>query len=271
MINLDAMLSVSCMLLGLWGMLNASQWLASAAHWRTGAALGWDLQGLRSGRLYGGRWLGQAFGPRFFPTIAVLHFAAALLLCLLPIGWGAFAALLILAATHVLLILRSYADGGDKMAMVVTYGLLLQMLGAITAQSLLSLAGVLWIGGQLTLCYATSGLGKLILAGWRNGAVPRDVLSSFMYGNYLTHILVKHRIMALTLAWAIISLESLFPLAFFAPLPVLVAALCGMGLLHLSIAFAMGLNTYVLAFVAAYPSVLLLAQVLQSFKWSYLL
>ena len=271
MINPNMVLSVSCILLGLWGMLNASQWLASSAHWRAEAALGWDLQGLRSSRLYGGRWLGRVFAPRFFPAIAALHFAASLLLCLLPIGWGAFAALFILAATHVLLILRSYADGSDKMAMVVTYGLLLQMLGAITAQPLLSLAGVLWVGGQLTLCYATSGLGKLILAGWRNGAVPRDVLSSFMYGNYLTYILVKHRIIALTLAWAIILLESLFPLAFFAPLPVLVAALCGMGLLHFSIAFAMGLNTYVLAFVAAYPSVLLLAQYLQRVNWSNLL
>jgi hypothetical protein len=271
MINPNTMLSASCILLGLWGMLNASQWLASSAHWRAEAALGWDLQGLRFSRLYRGRWLGAAFGSRIFPAIVVLHFAASLLLCILPIGWGAFSALLILAATNLLLILRSYADGGDKMAMVVTYGLLLQMIGEIAAQPLLSLSGVLWIGGQLALCYATSGLGKLILAGWRNGAVPRDVLSSFMYGNYLTHILVKHRIIALTLAWAIILLESLFPLALFAPLPVLVAALCGMGLLHLSIAFAMGLNTYVFAFIAAYPSVLLLAQHIQSVSWPNLL
>lgn len=271
MINSDIMVSVSCILLGLWGMLNASQWLASSAHWRAEAALGWDLQGLRSSRLTSGRGLALAFAPLVFPVIPSLHFAASLLLCLLPLGWGAFAALLILAATHVLMILRSYADGGDKMAMVVTYGLMLQVLGSVTGQSLLSLAGVLWIGGQLTLCYATSGLGKLMLAGWRNGAVPRDVLSSFMYGNYLTYILVKHRIIALTLAWAIILLESLFPFALFAPVPVLVAALCGMGLLHLSIAFAMGLNTYMFAFVAAYPSVLLLAQYLQRVNWSNLL
>ena len=271
MMNSDTMLSVSCILLGLWGMLNASQWFASSAHWRAEAALGWDLQGLRSSRLYGGRWLALAFAPLVFPIIRSLHFAASLLLCLLPIGWGAFAALFILAVTHVLLILRSYADGGDKMALVVAYGLLLQMLGAVAAQPLLSLAGVLWVGGQLTLSYATSGFGKLILAGWRNGSVPRDVLSSFLYGNFLTHILVKHRIIALTLAWGTILIESLFPLALLAPMPVLIAAFGGMALLHLSIAFAMGLNTYTFAFVAAYPSVFLLAQVLQSFKWSNLL
>ena len=270
MIDTDIILSVSCILLGLWGMLNAAQWIASAAYWQEGTALGWDLQGLRTGRLYGGRWLLLVFARPIFPLIRSLQFAASLLLCLLPIGWGAFGALLVITVTNALLILRSFADGSDKMAMVVCYGLMLQMLGAVTAQPLLSLAGVLWVGGQLTICYATSGFGKLILAGWRNGAVPRDVLSSYMYGNHVTHMLVKHRIIVVPLAWGIILIESLFPLALFAPLPVLIAALGGMALLHLSIAFAMGLNTYVFAFITAYPSVLLLAQYVQSVNWSNL-
>ena len=215
MIDSDFMLSLSCRLLGLWGMLNAAQWLTSAVYWRTEAALGWDLKGLRTSRLYGGRWLSRAFAPLAFPIIAPLQFAASLLLCILPIGWGAFGALLIIAVTNAMLILRSSADGADKMAMVVTYGLLLQMLGAITAQPHLFLAGLLWVGGQLTLCYATSGLSKLILAGWRNGAVPRQALSSYSYGNRITHILMRYPVAALTLAWGIILIESLFPLALF--------------------------------------------------------
>lgn len=267
MINSANMLSLSCCLLGLWGMLNAAQWLVSASHWRTGSALGWDLQGLRTSRLYGGRWLSQAFAPITFTFIGLLQFAASMLLCLLPVGWPVFGALLIVMAMNTLLVLRSRADGADKMATVVAYGLLLQLLGAITAQPLLTLAGVLWIGGQVTICYATCGFGKLILAGWRNGAVPRDVLSSYIYGNLIVHMLVKRGIVALTLAWGVILIEALFPLALFAPLPVLAAALGAMALLHLSIAFAMGLNTYLIAFVSAYPSVLLLAQYLQGFNW----
>ena len=271
MIDPDKMLSLSCILLGLWGMLNAAQWVASAARWRRGSALGWDLQGLRTSRLYGGRWLSRAFAPLASPMIWSLHFAASLMICILPIGWARFGALLIIAVTNALLILRSSADGGDKMAMVVTYGLLFQMLGSITAQPLLSLAGLLWVGGQLTICYATSGLSKLILADWRNGAVPRQALSSFSYGNRITHNLMQYPAVTLTLAWGIILIESLFPLALLAPMPVLIAALCGMALLHLSISFAMGLNTYVFAFIAAYPSVLLLAQYVQSINWSNLL
>lgn len=270
MINVFAMLSLSCFLLGLWGMLNAAQWIASAAHWRAGSALGWDLQRLRTSRLYSGKWLAWAFAPQRFPFIPSLQFVASSLLCLLPIGWFAFGALLIIAGTNTLLILRSIADGADKMAMVITYGLLLQMLGAITAQPLLMLAGVLWIGGQLTLCYATSGVGKLILANWRNGAVPRGALSSYIYGNRMTHMVMRYPVVALTIAWGVILIETLFPIALVAPLPVLAAALAGMAVLHMSIAFAMGLNTYVFAFVAAYPSVLMLAQYLKSFNWQNL-
>lgn len=271
MIEPDKMLSLSCVLLGLWGMINAAQWIASTASWRSGTALGWDLQGLRTGRLYGGRWLSRALAPRAFPFIAPLHFVASLFLCLLPMGWDAFAALSVIAATNALLILRSSADGGDKMAMVVTYGLLLQMLGTISAQPLLFLAGLLWVGGQLTISYATSGLSKLFLADWRNAAVPRQALSSFSYGNRTTQALMRYPVAALMLAWGIILIESLFPLALFAPLPVLIAALGGMALLHLSIAFAMGLNTYVFAFIAAYPSVVLLAAYVQSVNWSNVL
>lgn len=271
MIEPDNMLSLSCRLLGLWGMLNAAQWLASTARWRAQTALGWDLQGQRNSRLYGGRWLSLVFSPVAFPLIRSLQFTASLLLWLLPIGWAAFGALLIIAVTNALLILRSSADGGDKMAMVVTYGLLMQMLGAITAQPLLSLAGLLWVGCQLTISYATSGFSKLILADWRNGAVPRQALSSFSYGNRITHILMRYPAVVLTLAWGVILLESVFPLALFAPLPVLITALGGMALLHLSIAFAMGLNTYVFAFIAAYPSVLLLAQYVRNVNWLDLL
>lgn len=271
MIDPGKMLSLSCVLLGLWGMLNAAQWIASASYWRARTALGWDLQGLRSSRLYGGRWLSKAFAPVAFPLIAPLQFVASLLICLLPIGWGAFGALLIIAVTNALLILHSTSDGGDKMAMAVIYGLLLQMFGAITAQPLLALAGLLWVGGQLTISYATSGLSKLVLVGWRNGAVPRQALSSFSYGNHITQNLMRYPVVALILAWGIILIESLFPLALFAPLPFLIAALGGMALLHLSIAFVMGLNTYVFAFIAAYPSALLLSQYARSVNWSNLL
>lgn len=271
MIDSDVMLSVSCILLGLWGMLNAAQWIASAAHWRAKAALGWDIQGLRSSRLFGGGVLRQVFTPRLLPVIGVLQFVASLLLCVLPIGLAALGALLFIAATNALLILRSSADGADKMAMAVTYGLLLQMLGAITAQPVLSFAGVFWVGCQLTICYATSGFSKAMLSSWRNGAVPRQALSSYSYGNPITHMLMRYPFVTLSLAWCVILLEAFFPLALFAPLPVLITALGGMALLHLSISFAMGLNTYVFAFIAAYPSVMLLAQVLRSLNWSNLL
>lgn len=260
LIEPDAMVSAGGRLLGLWGMVTALQWLATTEQWRTGSALGWDLQGLRVSRLYGSLWLARIFAALGVRGVALSQLAASLSLCLTPSGWPALGALLVLAAATALLILRSSADGADKMAMVVMYGLLLQQLGAVLEQPMLALAGLWWAGGQLVLAYATSGIAKLTLADWRNGAAPRKALSTYLHGHRMAHRLLRQRSVALTVAWAVILIETLLPLALFAPLPVLAVMLAGMLLLHLMIAAAMGLNTYPLAFAAAYPSVLMLAQ-----------
>lgn len=260
LIDPNTMLVAGCRLLGLWGILNSLQWLASADQWRTGTALGWQLQGLRQGRLYGGRWLAGIFGSRATELLGFLQLAASVALCIAPISWFGIAALVGLILASALLVLRSRADGADKMALVVAYGLSLQVLGALTDQPMLGLAGCLWIGGQLALSYATSGTGKLALAGWRNGDVPRKTLSSYHFGHRFCHLVLRNRGVAVALAWSVILIEALFPLALLAPLPVLTGALAAMLLLHLATAVFMGLNTYPIAFAAAFPSALMLAR-----------
>ncbi len=151
------------------------------------------------------------------------------------------------------------------MALVVAYGLLLQIAGASAELPLLSVAGILWVGGHLTLAYVTSGIGKIILSGWRNGDVPRKTLSSYLHGHRMAHGLITHPGLAVTLAWSVMLIETLFPLALISPLPVLAGVLCVMALFHMATAMFMGLNTYPIAFVAAYPSLLLLAQWLNAF------
>ena len=82
LIDPDQMLSISCWLLGAWGMLNAMQWLTRAGQWDTSGALGWDLQRLRQSRLYGADWLARIYQPQPVRILIIAHFAAALLLCL---------------------------------------------------------------------------------------------------------------------------------------------------------------------------------------------
>ncbi len=259
------MLSISCRVLGLWGLLFGLQWIADSAPWQPGRALGWELQRLRQSRLFLSRGLSFAFRPGAMRTLIVAQIVTSAILCFAPASPVTLPALAILAATVGLLILRAAADGADKMAMVVTCGLFLQFMGLFFRLPLLAFAGCLWVGGQLILCYATSGLAKLVLSDWRNGRVPQITLSSYVYGHRLTDRMMRRSGVAFVIAWAVILLESLFPLAMFAPLPVLAGVLILCFLLHVMIAFVMGLNSYPLAYISGYPSLLLLAKELHQF------
>jgi hypothetical protein len=261
----DMMLRASCMLLGIWGVLSALQSFADARAWQTGRALGWDLQRLRSSRFYAAPIMARLYAPGMMQLLAFLKLAMAAVLIFTPNSMAIPFVLAALWAVSALLALRGGGDGADKMALVVAAGAFLQSLGAEMDLPLLSTAGWLWAGGQLTIAYATSGISKLVLAPWRNGCAPREALSSFLYGHRFAHAALRNRAMASTLAWTIILTETLFPLALFAPLPILAGALAFFLLLHFAIAVIIGLNTYPWAFLAAYPSVLLLARSIHNF------
>jgi hypothetical protein len=252
MIEADVMLRLTSALLGLWGLLNALQWLADLKSWRAGGAGGWDLAEQRVSRIYQSALLRACFTDSGLYALVVGQLLVSLTLLVLP-------HLLLLALfwlVTALLALRSGADGADKMALVVSVGAMLQLSGNQT----LAFAGTLWIAGQLTIAYATSGWSKLFLARWRNGEAPRQALSSYMWGHRWSAALLQRRGLALALGWAVIVAEILFPLALFAPMPVLIAVLAGFWAFHWAIAWLMGINTYPWAFAAAYPSVLLLGQ-----------
>ena len=64
--------------------------------------------------------------------------------------------------------------------------------------------------------------------------------------------------------WVVILAELAFPLALLAPAKVLFGVLALFALFHVGIAVAMGLDTYVWAFLAAYPSVLVIGAALRA-------
>jgi hypothetical protein len=260
MIGPELVVRASCALLALWGLLNGLQWLTDLRNWRDGGALGWELQRLRRPRILRSRLLGWAYGATGLHIMAFCLLAVSAGLLILPLSGATTPLLLAFLLLVFGLAQRAGADGADKMALVVAAGTLLQCIGLAAGSDRLFLAGTLWSGGQLTLAYFTAGAAKLTLAGWRSGQVPRRVLSSYTYGQGWTAVLTAKPAIALGLAWLIMGVEVLFPLALFAPLPWLCVVLAGFFLFHLAIALAMGLNTYPWAFIAAYPSVLLLAQ-----------
>jgi hypothetical protein len=249
----------SLFLLGLYGLLNGAQWLADHRRWRDAGALGWDLQGLRRGRLWRLRVTELLYRSSGLRWLALLLLLASAMLIAGPATLSPVPPLLLFLASTILLALRAEPDGADKIAQVSAAGLLLQAAGVATANEMLILAGLIWVGGQLTLAYFAAGASKLILAPWRNGEALQAVLRSAMWGNGWSARLIERHDVARWLSWGIILLEIAFPFALLLPLPFLGAILAIFFLFHMAIALVMGLNSYPWAFLATYPSVILLS------------
>jgi hypothetical protein len=258
------LLRVTCVLLGFWGLVNAAQWFVDLHRWSDGRALGWDLQRLRWSRLYSAKILRSLYNPTGLSILAGIQITVSVALMVTPFSVATIALLGCFAGATILLAVRSGSDGADKMAVVVATGALLQSLGASLVEPQLVLAGVLWTGGQLTLAYFTSGASKLLLTPWRQGNALEAIFSSYTWGHRCLSAIVRHRGTLKLLAWLVMLLELAFPLALIAPFEWLCAILAGFFLFHMAIAVVMGLNHYPWAFLAAYPSVLLLGQWLRS-------
>jgi hypothetical protein len=254
----ELLLESSCRILGAWAILAGLGWLADAPRWADGGPLGRDLHRWQRSRWTRWRLFDVLHSSRGLALLGALQAVLGLWLLLAP--RHPLLALFGLGLTGVAQALRGGGDGADKLAMVVIAGSTLQALGTALGLPALTFAGVLWTGGQLTLAYATSGYSKLRHAAWRSGAAIRGALSSYAFGCGWAARLVRTDGAARLLAWAVILPEVLFPLALLLP-PEWLAAVLGLFLLfHLVIAAAMGLNTYPLAFAAAYPATLMLGQ-----------
>lgn len=246
--------------LGATAVLVGSGWVADAPRWADGGPLGWDLHRLRGRRL----WRSRAFAMLCAaPGLRALGLAQTGLggwLVIVALA-GAPVPLVALAALAMVLAAQSLREAGnaaDKLLSIATVGLALIALGARLNQPLLAFAGVAWVGGQLVLAYATSGLSKLRHARWRDGTAVRAALNSYNYGAPWTARLTRHPARARLLAWAIILPEVAFPFALLLPRAALMIVLAGFLAFHGVIARVMGLNVYPWAFLTAYPATLAL-------------
>ena len=166
---------------------------------------------------------------------------------------------LALLALHLLHSYRSTfgGDGSDQMSNIVLAGLAFDAFATGTGP--LRDAGLWFIAIQCAMSYCVAGIAKAVSPIWRSGRAPREILRSSTYGS-ATGLAIMESLPAGSrlVAWATILVECLFPLALFAPLPVVLFFL-GMGLLfHLSNSAFMGLNSFLTAFAAAYPAIVLL-------------
>ncbi len=109
---------------------------------------------------------------------------------------------------------------------------------------------------QCSLCYLVAGTSKLVSPIWRSGAALQGIMSTQIYGHdALFKLLTKSRALARGGCWTTIAVEMAFTPLCLISTPTALLAICAMGGLHVTIALTMGLNGFLLSFLAAYPAV----------------
>ena len=186
----------------------------------------------------------------------VLFFANAMASLWLMTGlWDAFA-LLVLCALSLAQLHRfggAYNGGSDKMSFLVLYCVTLaHWLPDGVGQEL----AFGYLGLQLILSYLISGQVKITNPLWRSGQALQEVFSYSAYpvSQNLRDLATKPRLLW-TASWAVIVFEVAFPLAILHPFALYIA-LGIAAMFHLANAVLFGLNRFVWAWIAAYPSVI---------------
>ncbi|OFJ50601.1 hypothetical protein BEL07_27325 [Mycolicibacterium grossiae] len=171
-----------------------------------------------------------------------------------------------IAVLTVAMLYQSYrssmgTEGSDQMFAIIAIALLLG--GNAFASPLAAKVCLAFIVLQAVLSYTTSGIAKLISPIWRSGSALPAVLSTHSHGlPAFGRLLSKHRNVALLANWFVIVFEASFALAIVSPNLALLYISAGV-VLHVSIAYTMGLNLFLFAFTATYPAVFWAAESLR--------
>jgi hypothetical protein len=156
---------------------------------------------------------------------------------------------------------RFGTDGSDQMVSIVLAGV---AIGSLFPPSDLTVrVAIGFIAIQACLAYGVAGIAKALSPAWRSGTVIRGIMATETWGSRpFADWLTSSRAASLFVCWLVIAAECTFPAVVIAP-PWLAVALLGWGLtFHVMCAMTMGLNTFVWAFVAAYPAILFMRGIL---------
>lgn len=142
-------------------------------------------------------------------------------------------------------------DGADQQTMLLTLSL---AGGFLVGTDYAYEVAMAFLAAQLVLCYVVAGVSKLLSPAWRSGNALAIISRTRTYGSESVYRwLVAHPQLAGGAAWTIMLCEASVIVVLL--LPELgwlwIAAMLAF---HVGAAITMGLNTFALAFAAAYPS-----------------
>ncbi|MEP1765389.1 MAG: HTTM domain-containing protein [Sulfitobacter sp.] len=158
---------------------------------------------------------------------------------------------------HSILVLHRFAGpyngGSDRMALLVLYCL---CLARWLPDGIGQEAAIGYLGMQVVLSYFISGQVKIVNPEWRSGRALRDVFefSAYPVSEALRGLVDRPRLLW-GMSWLVMSFEVLFPLAMLNR-GALMVVLGLAAVFHVANACVFGLNRFVWAWIAAYPSIL---------------
>ena len=212
------------------------------------------------------RPLDRLFQQLPFTYLMLVQFASAVASILLPASYSAVFIVLIFLIRILLGVRNGYQgrEGTDHMILMLLACILLYRL----APGDLARRAVLWfISAETILAYVTAGTIKLFNPQWRRGVAIRNILLTNLFGSvFFERALSKWPRLNVVLSWAVIGFELSAPvLVLTGPEGCLLFICCGI-VFHLGVAITQGLNLFVWAFLATYPSLLITAHDVISFR-----
>ncbi|MFF9070151.1 hypothetical protein ACF09E_32885 [Streptomyces sp. NPDC014891] len=154
-------------------------------------------------------------------------------------------------------------DGSDQITLISSTALLLARLSP--ADSLAQQACLAFIAAQLTLAYFAAGVAKVFGPSWRAGTAVAEIVSTRTYGaKWIAQIARRRPGSFVCATYGTVLFEVAFPVVFLLP-PSFTALFLGVAMsFHVCVAFLMGLNSFVFAFAATYPSIIWAQETLHS-------
>ena len=189
-----------------------------------------------------------------FDALVLVHALAAIgFVFVFPI-WpaAAFALAALVLFGHVAIHVRLLVglDGADQMQTVIWTAVLIYSANLGEAANI---AAALFVTAQLLLSYQVAGWAKASSKVWRVGSAVGRISRTGTYCTPRLSRVLQWRPASLALSWMTIAFEVLGVAALLAGRPGAVAFMVAGLLFHVGIALAMGLSTFVFAFVAPFP------------------
>jgi hypothetical protein len=264
--NLAHCFNLTVILVAIWAVLSAAEWIANAPLFHANGLLSWDVVSLRYGRANRSAIATKIASAGGCLWMVRIRLAAGLTLLFLPPSaiQAVALSLILLSCTYLTHRTCFGGDGSDQMGAIITAGCLLGVLGKLAVDPDLARSGAFLIAGQATISYFVAGAAKVVSKTWRSGHALVGVMSTQTYGHVTAaRIAIAVPGFAALFCWTVILMEMAFPALLFAPDNFLIVGLLGFAAFHLSNGVFMGLNTFIPTFLGTYPSILYMNSVLR--------